>query len=176
MNMDIYFIIFWVILGVAIIVFFNVYILLIRAKRINCRILKEYGDSWEVVKTKKIGLNKEDFTYDGCKYTINTKKVVFKKRRGLELNFESGKSEPIHFVPYKKAKDGKVFESLVKSKVITKLLKGELDKYYVIIIISLIVVIVGISAYSIYTTNNMNKEILEYAELFANYTRGVVIG
>lgn len=153
--------------------FFTLWFIRYRIRTVKCRIMKEYGDSWEIIAEKKVKINESTFKHKEDEYNINPERVIFTHRKGLELYYNQGDTEPIIFKGNKKKRNSSILKSVLKSKTASKLLSGYKDKYYLFIIVCLLVCLIGISAYSIYTFNSMNNKLIEMTQIIANKTSGV---
>lgn len=158
-------------------VFFTLWYVRYRKRTVKCRVLKEYGDSFEVVAEKKVKLEKGSFDYNKKSYVIDPQKIIFTHRKGLELFYKEDEAEPMIFKGATKPRDSKVFGKYLKSEQVSKLITGYKDKYYIFVIICLIVAVIGISIFSLYTFNKMNKDLITLNQLLINQTKpGVIIG
>ncbi len=160
------------------IVFFWLFYL--RSKRIMCRILKKNNQTYEVVHRQRVKLKDKSFKWNKRTYKIDPKFLIFKLRRGLELNYEFEKANPIGFHIPKTTKEkrdsSRLLTEFIQDETGAKLFSRYRDKFFVIIIIGLIATILVLVVLAFYFYNQMNLRALELAEIIANQTRGVIIG
>jgi len=153
--------------------FFTYYYLFYIKKRFKCFILAKYKTGWKKVKEQWVKFDVETFKWRDKEFKVNFEGLeILDKRNKPELYYEYTTAKPIMIFQNSPHKEGsKLFKTYMDEKSIGKLGNRHIDKLYMYIIAGLIIAVVAIGVYSVYTQTQMNKQIIELTKQILNATK-----
>ena len=153
-------------------------------KHIRCIITVPYGGTLRVFKTKWIAQGKDTFDLkigkDGFTYNIVSDKAIMSSKNNPILYYIKDKTDPISINrEIKEGKSSKYYHVALKTKVVKDALEEGRERTMLVLIGVFIIIIVGISLFSLNLLSQQNDKIMELskklASILANQTKGIII-
>lgn len=140
--------------------------------------LNEYGSNLRIHKIVWVKQSLPKIEFNKTSYILNFKKSMFTRKNNPMLFFKLNNPEPISFDAVRDTKgSGKELQAFIKDTSTSEILNEGQQQKTLLIIGLFVLVIVGISAYSMFMLNQQNQEIanlsLKLAETYMNSTKAV---
>jgi len=112
-----------------------------------------------IVALFKIPLGVQKFEYKKKSYVVDLKKGLFDKKKNVEINWKVGQSDPLTFFESKAKLPSETQNTILENNFLQDIFSGGVNKNYIFMIIALIIAVVCIAVFSIYTQANLLEKI-----------------
>lgn len=147
-------------ISVLVVVLFLLWYFKIR-KYLHIHILREYGDAFKKVLSKKLPYNTETFSHGEHSYFADTTVSIFDGNNNPELYYLQGHAKPIHVVKPKHIVDSRILKTTLESNEYENMMKPPRDKFNTTFFIILVAIICGLAGVWMFRETQHNAYVIE---------------
>lgn len=130
-------------------------------KVLNVRILREYGDAFKIILSRKLPYNTETFSYKDRSYLVDTTVSIFDGNNNPTLFYQQEHAKPIHLIPPSNIVDSKVLKTTLESNEYDNMMRNPRDRINMTFFVVLVVIICGLAGMWMYRETQHNAYVIE---------------